>query len=120
MGDLCFGESFHALEQIEEGVHPWLKLVFSSLFMATIGRAINHWPRLARVTSRFAPKDVVEGAADVKRLSTAKAAARAGMKVARPDFMSAVLKPDSGVSQSTKSDLKCPAVQPMDRPTPET
>lgn len=98
MGELCLGESFHALENLAAGPHPWVELLFYTILARTVGRAINYWPALSSVAQYLTPKEILRKADDAKKLAYAKAASRYETKVERPDLMSGALKAGSGVT----------------------
>lgn len=58
MGNLCFGESFHCLE--ESHYHPWVTILFSSFKAAALFASCKYLPGMDRVLRLMLPKSVTQ------------------------------------------------------------
>lgn len=58
MGDLCFGESFHCLE--ESHYHPWVAILFSNFKAAALAASCRYVPGVDRVLRLMLPKSVTQ------------------------------------------------------------
>ena len=92
VADLCFGESFHALEA---GVQdPWVSNIFKGVKLARFLRLARAFPSLGAVLMfivSFIPA-VVEGAKTHRMCTIQRTEKRLAMKTDRKDFMSYVLR----------------------------
>lgn len=89
-GDLMFGESFDCLKDSQ--LHPWIKLIFSSMkALAYIG-VVNQFPMLKGLLDLFLPQEVKRVGREHFDLSAQKVDRRLESNMARPDFMSAILQ----------------------------
>ncbi|MCJ1282685.1 hypothetical protein MMC26_002010 [Xylographa opegraphella] len=92
VADLCFGESFHALES---GVqHPWVSNIFKGVKLARFLRLARAFPSFGAVLMfivSFIPA-VVKGARTHRMYTIQRTEKRLAMKTNRKDFMSYVLR----------------------------
>ena len=92
VADLCFGESFHALET---GVQdPWVSNIFKGVKITRFLRLARAYPLLGALLMyivSYIPA-VVEGAKKHRMYTTQRTEKRLAMKTDRKDFMSYVLR----------------------------
>ncbi|KAI2709931.1 hypothetical protein DTO006G1_9212 [Penicillium roqueforti] len=89
-GDLMFGESFDCLKDSQ--LHPWIKLIFSSMKAIAFIGAANQFPMLKGFLDLFIPREVKRVGQEHFDLSARKVDRRLESNMARPDFMSAILQ----------------------------
>ncbi|KAJ5801496.1 uncharacterized protein N7518_003564 [Penicillium psychrosexuale] len=89
-GDLMFGESFDCLK--DNQLHPWIKLIFSSMKAIAFIGAANQFPMLKGFLDLFIPREVKRVGQEHFDLSARKVDRRLESNMARPDFMSAILQ----------------------------
>lgn len=89
-GDLMFGESFDCLKDSQ--LHPWIKLIFSSMKAIAFIGAANQFPMLKGFLDLFIPREVKRVGQEHFDLSARKVDRRLESNIARPDFMSAILQ----------------------------
>ncbi|KAK1978747.1 cytochrome P450 [Colletotrichum cereale] len=90
IGDLTFGESFGCLETSD--YHPWVRIVFESIKMASLFNVARGFPVLAPLLKLFVPKDLVENGKSHKALVREKVDKRMDLGMMRPDFAEAMLR----------------------------
>ena len=95
MGDLMFGESFDCLKDSQ--LHPWIKLIFSSIKALSIAGAAQQFPILQVLLKALIPKEVTRKAKEHFDLAARRVDRRLDANIARPDFMSAILQ--NGLSE---------------------
>ncbi|KAI2672411.1 hypothetical protein CBS147355_8131 [Penicillium roqueforti] len=89
-GDLMFGESFDCLKDSQ--LHPWIKLIFSSMKAIAFIGAANQFPMLKGFLDLFIPREVKRVGQEHFDLSARKVDRRLESNMARPDFMTAILQ----------------------------
>lgn len=87
VGDLQFGESFHALETSEE--HPWIMAIFHGLKFGMILTAFHHFPPLK--ASWIIPRIVTKKARQHFEWGCKRIEKRVQTETNRPDFMQHLL-----------------------------
>ncbi|KAI9729630.1 MAG: hypothetical protein M1818_008477 [Claussenomyces sp. TS43310] len=97
IGDLAFGESFHCLETGRN--HPWIEFIFKIIIQGTYARAADHYPIVKTLLLSFIPKSIREGLEAHVALMKSKALHRLNMKTDRPDFMTRMAAPNSGITE---------------------
>lgn len=93
IGDLCFGESFHSLENLEH--HPWVANIFRGVKFITMLTALSYFPPADSVSIWCMPqflRDKISQSFDftVKRIDR-----RLQQKTERPDIMAYILQGNS-------------------------
>ena len=88
IGDLQFGESFHALETSEE--HPWVSAIFHGLKFGTLLTVFHHFPPLK---ARWVlPQIVMDKAREHFEWGCQRIEKRVQTETDRPDFMRHLLQ----------------------------
>ncbi|KAJ5114520.1 hypothetical protein NUU61_000279 [Penicillium alfredii] len=95
-GDLMFGESFDCLK--DNQLHPWIKLIFSSIKALSINGVVHQFPPLGALLNAFIPQEVKRKAQEHFNLAAQKVDRRLETNMVRPDFMSAILQ--NGLSEA--------------------
>lgn len=90
IGDLLFGESFHALETSEH--HPWVKTSLRQAKFGAMLRAFNHFSPLQHVIKWCMPKLLVKKAAIYYTFTRDRVDKRIAQGETRPDILSAILQ----------------------------
>jgi len=79
-------------------MHPWIEFIFEIIVMGTYGRAMDHLPFVKPLLMKITPKYLKEGLANHIALMKSKALFRLNLKTDRPDLMTRMAAPDSGIS----------------------
>lgn len=95
-GDLMFGESFNCLKDSQ--LHPWIKLIFSSIKALSITGVVQQFPVLSAMLDALIPREVKRKAQEHFNLAAQKVDRRLETNMTRPDFMSAILQ--NGLSEA--------------------
>ncbi|KAJ5626159.1 hypothetical protein N7510_002468 [Penicillium lagena] len=95
-GDLMFGESFDCLKDSQ--LHPWIKLIFSSIKALSINGVVHQFPLLSALLDALVPHEVKRKAQEHFNLAAQKVDWRLATNMARTDFMSAILQ--NGLSET--------------------
>lgn len=90
IGDLAFGEPFGCLEG--SGYHPWVAAIFQSIKTGAFLRALSVYPSLAAQIRKLLPKRLTQKRVEHYRMSKERVTKRIASEVARPDFMSHILR----------------------------
>lgn len=90
IGDLIFGESFHALETSEH--HSWVKKLMAYFKFSARLMALNHFGPLPHVVKWCMPDSVGENIAAHLEFTRNKVDKRIAQGESRPDLMSAILE----------------------------
>ena len=92
IGDLCFGESFHALDT--GNYHPWVSNIFAGVKISRFIRVARAYPTFGAVlffvVSLF--PSIMEAARKHQMYTVERTEQRLDMKTDRTDFMSYVLR----------------------------
>ncbi|KAJ5157638.1 uncharacterized protein N7482_008738 [Penicillium canariense] len=99
-GDLMFGESFGCLKN--STLHPWIDLIFKSIKALAFHGMARQFPVFHALLFALVPKRVKQKAVEHFDLAARRADRRLETKMARPDFMSAILQ--NGMSESKEPD----------------
>ncbi|KAJ5818157.1 hypothetical protein N7474_003748 [Penicillium riverlandense] len=95
-GDLMFGESFDCLKDSQ--LHPWIKLIFSSIKALSINGVVHQFPCLSSLLDALVPHEVKRKAQEHFNLAAQKVDRRLETNMSRADFMSAILQ--NGLSET--------------------
>lgn len=90
IGDLLFGESFHALETSEH--HSWVKKLMAYFKFGARLIALNHFGPIPHVVKWCMPNSVGENVAAHMEFTRNKVDTRIAQGETRPDLMSAILE----------------------------
>ncbi|MCJ1344942.1 hypothetical protein MMC31_003147, partial [Peltigera leucophlebia] len=90
IGDLLFGESFHALETSEH--HPWVKTLFLYVKVGVRLAAFEHFGPILSVINWCMPNSLVKKAAAYMEFTRDRVDKRIAQGETRPDLMSAILQ----------------------------
>ncbi|KAK3998014.1 Isotrichodermin C-15 hydroxylase [Cladorrhinum sp. PSN332] len=90
IGDLAFGESFGCLDGGE--YHPWVKAIFNVARLGVIFQSVVHWPLLAELLIRLAPKRVKEERQEHMDMTIEKLKRRMEKGEERPDLVEGLLR----------------------------
>ena len=92
IGDLCFGESFHNLDN--KGEHPWISGVLKAVKMGMLHAQTRVIPSLGFVVKRAMPIYLKGARSRIFGFTQERVNRRLKQKMQRPDFMTYVLKND--------------------------
>ena len=90
IGDLLFGESFHALETSDH--HPWVKTLMAYFKPSTRLMALHHFGPLPHLAKWFMPNSVGESITAHLEFTRNRVDTRIAQGETRPDIMSAILQ----------------------------
>ena len=90
IGDLLFGESFHALETSEH--HPWVKALLTYFKFGVRLTALNNLGPMQHVIKWCTPNSTVENVAAHKQFTRDRVDKRIARGETRPDLMSTILQ----------------------------
>lgn len=90
IGDLLFGESFHALETSEH--HPWVKTLFRRFKFGARLTAFKHFGPVLSVIKWCIPTSLVKKAAVYQEFTRDRVEKRIAQGETRPDIMSSILQ----------------------------
>ena len=90
IGDLLFGESFHALENSEH--HSWVKKLMTYFKFSARLLALNHFGPVSRLVKWCMPDSVGENITTHFEFTRNKVDTRIAQGETRPDIMSAILQ----------------------------
>lgn len=90
IGDLLFGESFHALENSEQ--HPWVKTLFTYIKFGVRLTALNNLGPMQQVMRWCTPNSLAEKVATHKEFTRDRVDKRIAQGELRPDLMSEILQ----------------------------
>ena len=90
IGDLLFGESFHALETSEH--HPWVKTLITYLKFMVRLTALNNLGPMQHVIKWCTPNSTVEKVAAHRQFTRDRVDKRIAQGETRPDLMSTILQ----------------------------
>ena len=92
IGDLCFGESFHNLDN--KGEHPWISVVLKAVKMAMLHTQTRVIPPLNFIVKRAMPIYLKGARARIFGFTQERVDKRLMQEMQRPDFMTYVLRAD--------------------------
>lgn len=90
LGDLCFGESFHCLENGEN--HDWMAATFKGVKFSQLLTVFHHFPPMNAIVKWSIPKFVHDIANKSFAFSRQRVDQRIAAKSDRPDFMKYILE----------------------------
>lgn len=90
IGDLLFGESFHALEASEH--HPWVKTLVTYVKFGVRLAALCHFGPISHVVKWCIPSSIREKVAAHMEFTRGKVDKRIAQGETRPDLMSLILE----------------------------
>ena len=103
IGDLAFGESFGCLEAAE--YHPWVALVFRSVWAVSVIGAIKQFPWLDMLFEPFLGRMMRRALTDHAQLAIQKVDRRLALKEDRSDFLGAILKHSGTEKEWTQGEI---------------
>ena len=92
IGDLCFGESFHNLDN--KGEHPWISGVLKAVKIGMLHAQIRVIPPLGYIVKRAMPMFLKGARSRIFGFTQERVNKRLKQETERPDFMTYVLKSD--------------------------
>ena len=101
IGDLQFGESFHALESSAE--HPWVSFIFNGLKFGMLLTIFYHFPPLK--ATWVLPKIIMDKAAEHHLWACRQVEKRIQTETDRPDFMKYLWKKTEDGKEMTRDEL---------------
>lgn len=90
LGDLCFGESFHCLDNAAN--HPWVISIFVGIKFAQLFTVFQHFPPMNTIFQWCLPRFVREEAQKNFTFTREQVDKRIASKSDRPDFMNYILR----------------------------
>lgn len=90
IGDLCFGESFHSLENREH--HQWVQTIQKGLKFGMLLTAFHYFPAASTVAQWCVPSSMRAKAQHHYDMTRQKVDRRISQKSQRPDFMKYILE----------------------------
>ncbi len=90
IGDLCFGESFHSLENMEH--HEWVSMILKGVKFGTRLTAFHYFPPASTIMQRCVPSSMMATAEHHYDMTRQKVDRRINQKSQRPDFMKYILE----------------------------
>lgn len=90
IGDLCFGESFHSLENAKH--HSWVSATFQGVKIASLVTIFQHFPPMSAVIDWCVPESIKEKGHQHFVFSKERIDKRIAQKSDRPDFMKFILE----------------------------
>ncbi len=93
IGDLCFGESFHSLENMEH--HPWVANIFKGLKFITWLTALSYFPPADSVAKWCMPRFVSGKIRQSFEFTVKRIDWRMQQKTERPDIMTYIMQNNS-------------------------
>ena len=90
VGDLCFGESFHSLENSRH--HEWVQTIFKGIKFAVILTSLDHFSPARAVVRKCIPKSMELKAHSHSEFCRKRVDERMKHDSGRPDFISFILK----------------------------
>ena len=103
IGDLAFGEPFGCLQAAE--YHPWVALVFQSVWAVSIMGSIKQFPWLDLLFEQFMGGTMRRTLTDHAQLAIDKVDRRLAKKEARSDFLGAILKHSGTEKEWTRGEI---------------
>ncbi|KAI9754984.1 MAG: hypothetical protein M4579_004458 [Chaenotheca gracillima] len=100
IGDLTVGESFHCLEGAD--YHPWVSFLFEAIKSSVFIMASRRYPFMKRFIRWAVPERVLRRREDHLRYTAEHVDKRLTMDMARPDFVSYILRGQDEKGMSTK------------------
>jgi len=97
IGDLAFGEPFGCLK--DSNYHPWVKIIFTHIKYVNFCQAWGYYPSIQRLIPYITPKSLRKTSAFHQSMTREKTLRRQQSKVDRADFVSNIVKPDSGLTE---------------------
>lgn len=101
IGDLQFGESFHALESSAE--HPWVSALFNGLKFGMLLTIFHHLPPLK--STWLMPQFIMDKAAEHHQWACQQVEKRIKTETDRPDFMKHLLKKNEDGRGMTRDEV---------------
>ena len=106
IGDLQFGESFHALESSAE--HPWVSAIFNGARFGMLLTIFHHLPPLK--SKWLMPQFIKDKAAEHRQWACQQVEKRIQNETDRPDFMKYLLKKNEEGRVMTRDELDANAI----------
>ena len=105
IGDLQFGESFHALESSAE--HSWVSAIFSGIKFGMLFTIFHHFPPLK--ATWLVPQFLLDKAERHFEWACQQVEKRIQTETDRPDFMKYLLKNNKDGKETTREEIDCNA-----------
>lgn len=106
-GDLCFGESFHCLENGK--ADPWVEISYDFGKGLALIAAVNFYPPLDKLLRLVIPKQIMQRTTDHIAMSRAKVMKRLSTDSDRPDFVTHILKQNKEKESKAERKAMSPA-----------